>query len=205
MHEKEPDGEGIDSVPKGERRRAFDIRRDAPHLIALGALLEISESDSETVREHIADLERLPDGVVQALVRAQVRVRIGDRLVRDFPEAAGLNLQRASNIAIYSRRYRIAMIGRGATASQSPALHEVGHALGDIEGWNGDTGARAAWEATLGEIEDEHYENLTDPEKAIRETIAETFADLIMNGNLARERWGDLLIDRMVALIASLA
>lgn len=116
----------------------------------------------------------------------------------------GRNLNGVSAAAVYDRSHRVAVIGNGSSLSESTALHEIGHAFGQISGWNEDAELAKQWEEMLGHLPSFNYQDLNDVSRSIRETVAESFADYVMNGSRARERWGDGIIRRIASLYSSL-
>ncbi len=140
----------MDAQP-GENERVNDFaKRHWPALGKLGDRLDIQDIDNPVVRQHLYEMGQLPENVLEEIA-PKAKFYVGAATVtglnanedksgvkpQGWPE--GLNATWDDAAGMYDARKRQVAVGIGGqTGSASLAIHQVGHALGNLLGYDND-------------------------------------------------------------------
>lgn len=109
---------------------------------------KVSSQEAAIIQEHVAGLLSVPSGVLSKLrAHGLARIQIGKGGVASFP---GLEAYQGTQIpnspygtswdearGAYLPSRREIFLGTGSHGYKETALHEIGHALGDLNGYDG--------------------------------------------------------------------
>lgn len=120
-----------------------NVYSDYPNLKALNGILKIEDYNNILVRKNVNDLAKLPEPVLQKLKdKGLNQIQIGNISVVDMAKNDELKHQKPRNWSegsswdkvpgVYNPNDKTVAIGIGSHGSESLALHEVGHAIGDL-------------------------------------------------------------------------
>lgn len=119
------------------------VYQDFPNLRVLGNILKVEDYDNLLVRKNVEDLAKLPERTLLELKNKGLKqIQIGNVSVVDMAKNSDLVNQKPRNWSegsswnevpgVYNPRDRTVAIGVGSHGSEALAIHEVGHAIGDL-------------------------------------------------------------------------
>jgi len=124
------------------------IKATDPRLIGrFGERLHVKDESHPAVQQHLRDLTRVPPSLSKAVQDARVEIHVGTGGVSDQNHLSylqgvqprgweeGATWDNVAGAYVTSGKKVVACTGRGSSASI--ALHEYGHAVGDVLGWDG--------------------------------------------------------------------
>lgn len=132
-HEKNPNNVAVE--PR--------VYNDYPNLKALDGVLKIEDYNNIFIKRSVEELAKIPEPVLQKLKdKGLKQLQIGNISVVDMAKNDELKHQKPRNWSegstwdnvpgVYNPNDKTVAIGVGSHGSESLALHEVGHAIGDL-------------------------------------------------------------------------
>ncbi|MBI2266621.1 MAG: hypothetical protein HYU64_15900 [Armatimonadetes bacterium] len=118
-----------------------------PQLAKLRGILKVENFELPAIQEHVRDLTKLPTGTVSRLLSAGLKgIRIADKSIRELAPGQSFTAQKPRGWsegatwddvhAAYFPGSGIVCVGKGRHDSYSAVLHEIGHAIGDLLGFD---------------------------------------------------------------------
>ncbi len=185
--------------------------KEHPSIKALGDKFKLGKADDPKVRENVEQLSKVPARLMKMLAShlGLEGVSVGEGAFTDFETGRPLKGVRPRGwpegttwddvCGAYDPVKKHVVIGtKGDTGSASMPLHEFGHAVGDLMGWN----TNDEWS----QIHKEVFDDLSpyfqqEGEAGPQEMLAETFAATLMDRNEAVRNFGERAVKWMEAKI----
>ena len=185
--------------------------KEHPSIKALGDKFKLGKADDPKVRESVEQLARVPARLIKMMVShlGLEGVSVGEGAFTDFEAGRPFKGVRPRGWSegktwddvpgAYDSTKKHVVIGtRGNHGSESLALHEFGHAVGHLMGWD----TNDEWS----QIHKEVFNDLSpyfqqEGEAGPQEMLAETFAATLMDRNEAVRNFGERAVKWMEAKI----
>ncbi|MBI2298258.1 MAG: hypothetical protein HYU66_04780 [Armatimonadetes bacterium] len=187
---------------------------DRRNLEGLRGHLTVTDAADPEVQDHLDDLALLPRALYERLAAAGVQVYVGCGNLTELDDNGDLIGVRPPGSPFGSRYehfgglYRFdrreVTIGTVPPSQTNRALHEVGHAVGDVLGYNGSSELAAAFNASFAGLPDA-VKQYGRTARGRRETLAETFAATVESEAGARVLFGDPLVEFALGMLRDLS
>jgi hypothetical protein len=164
--------------------------KDFPRLTPLGSILLVEHYADPTIRRHVEDLARIPQRLLTKVKLAGLaQIHFAARPVPDLD-----NLQFLRGVhprgwqsgttwdsvpGAYNADLRVLVAGIGIHGSSSLVLHEFGHALGDLLGYDSDSRLVAAHQRLYSRLNPYLQQDGPSGPAGRQELLAEGFADVL--------------------------
>jgi len=172
----------------------------------------IVESTGEVAQLHLTHYDLIPDVLKQRVAEEGVKVYINNnesvpgidaqedlRGVRPRGWSEGMTWD--SVAGAYSSKDKYVLAGKGLSGSSSLLLHEYGHAAGDQLWYDYDKRVIQAHKAVYDRLDDYFRQDGPGGRVSVKEFFAESFAQTIMDRNLAINRFGPAIVDFVESVV----
>jgi HK97 family phage portal protein len=192
----EPDEEDGDEEALTPVERAL---ADYPALEPLKAGLRVD--DFELAKVDLEDLNALRPTVLRELGDSGAQVRLVRGVISDQPEFAhlkgvtprgwpkGTTWDDADGLYSYAEKMALKVYGTGGSGSTSTLVHEVGHGIGRLLGYNDDPELIALHVKDFAHLSPYEQQGGPGGEAGRQEFLAETIAKLAVKGEYAAEQF----------------
>jgi hypothetical protein len=170
------------------------------------------DADAAGTRGHLAALDLLPGPLAEALRARGATVWVGDRTVPELDDLGWLAGDHPRGWprgrqwgdpdgpgGAYFPVQRYITAGRGSSGSRATALHEAGHAIGHVLGWDHAPELRAHQARLYPGLRAYFRQGGRGGAVGAQELLAEATAEIVTDEERARLVYDDAFVDWMLA------
>lgn len=176
-------------------------RAVAPQVVRDTMRNVILEADGPLAQQHLSDYGRIPEALRNTMADKGVSVYINnDRTMPDIDDLAQYRNVRPRGWpegmtwndvpGVYHTAGKAVVAGKGEHGTSSLLLHEYGHAVGDVLGYDNDTRLIALHKAQHGFLDPYLQQGGPGAFAGRQEFLAESFAQVLIDSGRAKAKYG---------------